>query len=165
MIFKTLWRKKPTSTDKKADVINHFDSFKYKTIIDTRFVDFDMMGHANNSIYFTYLEVARTKYWHHAINWDWKKTGVVIARASLDYLTPIFLEDKIHVYVRTSRIGRSSFDLEYMIVKMVAGKEVICSKGKTVCVAFDYASKTPRDIPATEREKMMAFEQLTEQSV
>ncbi|MEJ5963457.1 acyl-CoA thioesterase [Pedobacter immunditicola] len=162
MIFKTFWRKKEKRPDKTAEVINHFDNYKYKTTIDTRFADFDMMGHANNSVYFTYLEIARTKYWHHAINWDWKKTGVVIANASLDYITPIFLEDKLIIYVRTSRIGKTSFDLEYLIVKLAGGKEVICSKGKTVCVAFDYAAKAAADIPIREREKMMAFEQLTE---
>jgi len=161
MIFKTFWRTKTNQPDKKADIINTFDSYKYKTSVDTRFIDFDMMGHANNSIYFTYLEIARTKYWHHAINWDWKKTGVVIAKASLDYIAPIFLEDKIIVYVRTSRIGSTSFDLEYLIVKMAGGQEVICSKGKTVCVAFDHVAKNPTQIPATERAKMLAFEQLS----
>jgi acyl-CoA thioester hydrolase len=162
MIFKTFWRKKEKQVDKKADIINQFDSFKYKTSLETRFVDFDMMGHLNNSIYFTYLEIARTKYWHHAINWDWKKTGVVIAKASVDYITPIFLQDKVIVYVRTSRIGRSSFDLEYLIVKLESGKEVLCSKGKTVCVAYDHSAKNVTTIPTTEREKMIAFEQLTE---
>lgn len=162
MIFKTFWRKKEKQPDRKTDIINQFDSFKYKTSLETRFADFDMMGHANNSVYFTYLEIARTKYWHHAINWDWKKTGVVIAKATLDYINPIFLEDKISVYVRTSRIGRSSFDLEYLIVKTTNGKEVVCSKGKTVCVAFDYNSKSSASVPAQERNKMIAFEQLVD---
>jgi acyl-CoA thioester hydrolase len=47
MIFKTLWRNKSKSTDRKADIINQLDSFKYKTSIETRFADFDMMGHVN----------------------------------------------------------------------------------------------------------------------
>lgn len=162
MNFKTFWRNKEKSPDNKSDIVNQLDSFKYKTSIETRFMDFDMMGHVNNSVYFTYLEIARTKYWKHAISWDWKKTGIVIANAVLDYVTPVFLEDKIIIYVRTSRIGKSSFDLEYLIVKLVAGNEVICSKGKTVCVTFDYDSKSPTSIPATERAQMIAFEQLTE---
>ncbi|WP_449435995.1 hotdog domain-containing protein [Pedobacter steynii] len=36
-----------------------------------------------------------------------EKTGVVIAHASLEYIVPIFLEDKISIYVRTSRIGKA----------------------------------------------------------
>lgn len=160
MIFKTIWRKKEKQQDKKTDIINHLDSFKYKTQIETRFSDFDMMGHVNNATYFTYMEVARAKYWKTAINWDWKKTGVVIAKASLDYIKPIFIEDKINMYVKTSRIGKTSFDLEYLLVKTINGKEVICSKGTTVCVAFDYQTKQASAIPENERLKMISFEQL-----
>lgn len=160
MIFKTFWRNKSKEEDKTTVTSNQFDSFKYKTTIETRFTDFDMMGHVNNAVYFTYMEIARTKYWKQAIGWNWKTTGVVIAKASLDYVQPIFIEDKISMYVRTSRIGRTSFDLEYLLVKTVNNEEVICSKGKTVCVAFDYNSKTSAPIPLNEKNKMLLFEQL-----
>ncbi|MFI5453284.1 acyl-CoA thioesterase [Pedobacter sp. UC225_61] len=160
MFFKTFWRKKEKQTDNKSVSLGHIDSFKYKTTIEMRFADLDMLGHVNNAVYFTYMEIGRTKYWNHAINWDWHKTGVIIGQASIDYLAPLFLGDKITMYVRTSRIGTTSFDLEYLIVKDVNGKEVTCSKGKTVCVAFDYSSKKPVQIPERERNKMMEFEQL-----
>ncbi|SMC90143.1 acyl-CoA thioesterase [Pedobacter africanus] len=160
MIFKTFWRNKNKNKDKTADSISILDSFKYKTIIETRFTDFDMMGHVNNAVYFTYMEIARAKYWNHAIQWDWKKTGVVIAQATLDYILPVFIEDKISMYVRTSRIGKSSFDLEYLLVKLVNGQEQVCNKGKTTCVAFDYASRSPFPIPKEEKERMISFEQL-----
>jgi acyl-CoA thioester hydrolase len=160
MFFKSFWRKKEKVTDKKSVQPSNIDSFKYKTTIAMRFADLDMMGHVNNAIYFTYMEIGRTKYWNQAINWDWKTTGVIIGHASIDYIAPIFLEDKISMYVRTSRIGNTSFDLEYIIVKEVNGKEITCSRGKTICVAFDYQAKRPTAIPAKERQKMMDFEQL-----
>lgn len=160
MIFKTFWRNKNKKQDKKTETINTLDSFKYKTMIEHRFADFDMMGHVNNAVYFTYMEIARTKYWSHAIQWDWKKTGVVIASASLDYILPVFITDKISIYVRTSRIGNSSFDLEYLLVKHVNGKEEICNRGKTTCVAFNYTTKRSSPIPPEEKARMLAFEQL-----
>lgn len=160
MILKTFWRNKTTKQDKTAEIVNQIDSFKYKTNIETRFADFDMMGHVNNATYFTYMEIARAKYWKQAVQWDWNKTGVVIAHASLEYIIPIFPEDKISIYVRTSRIGKSSFDLEYLLIKMENGREVVCNKGKTVCVAFDYEAKTSTPIPEEEKNKMMIFEQL-----
>ena len=160
MIFKTFWRKKEKPVDKKSVELSNVDSFKYKTRIEMRFTDLDMMGHVNNAIYFTYMEMGRTKYWEHAIKWDWKTTGVVMGQASIDYLSPIFLNDKVSMYIRTTRIGTTSFDLEYLIVKDVNGKEIQCSKGKTVCVAYDYESKKPTAIPDKERQKMISFEQL-----
>ena len=160
MILKTLWRSKEKITDKKSVSVENLDDFKYKTTIETRFADFDMMGHVNNAVYFTYMEIARTKYWKQAILWDWEKTGVVIARAEVDYMIPVFLKDKITMYVRTSRIGTTSFDLKYLLVKEVNGKEVPCAKGQTVCVAFDYAAQKAAPIPAPEKGKMLEFEQL-----
>lgn len=161
MIFKTLWRNKSKVEDKKADIINQLDSFKYKTAIETRFADFDMMGHVNNAVYFTFMEIGRSKYWKQAIQWDWKKTGVVIASASLNYITPVLIDDKISLYVRTSRIGTSSFDLEYLLVKLTNGDEVVCSRGKTVCVAYDYERQISVPIPEHEKNKMIIFEQLS----
>ena len=160
MFFKTFWRKKEKLNDKKSVIFGHIDSFKYKTTIEMRFADLDMMGHVNNAIYFTYMEIGRTKYWEHAIKWDWQKTGVVIGQASIDYIVPLLLNDKVSMYIRTSRIGSTSFDLEYLIIKTVNGKEITCSKGKTICVAFDYSSNKPTPIPDKERNKMIEFEQL-----
>jgi acyl-CoA thioester hydrolase len=160
MFFKSFWRKKEKVSDKKSVTPINIDNFKYKTTIPMRFADLDMMGHVNNAVYFTYMEIGRTKYWNKAIKWDWKTTGVIIGKASIDYIAPIFLEDKISMYVMTSRIGTTSFDIEYIIVKEVNGKEIICSRGKTVCVAFDYQAKRPTAIPTKERQKMMDFEQL-----
>jgi acyl-CoA thioester hydrolase len=160
MIFKTIWHNKDKETDKSADYINNLADFKYKTSIETRFADFDMMGHVNNAVYFTYMEIARTKYWKQAIDWDWEQTGVVIAQASLDYISPVYLKDQISIYVRSSRIGNTSFDLEYLLVKHINGKEEIAAKGKSVCVAFDYASQKPAPIPSKEKNKMIEFEQL-----
>ena len=160
MFFKTFWRKKEKNTDKKSVILNNTDDFKYKTNIEMRFADLDLMGHVNNAVYFTYMEIGRSKYWKDAIKWDWQKTGVVIGQASISYIVPIFLDDKLSMYVKTSRIGTTSFDLEYLIVKSLHGKEIICSRGKSVCVAFDYAAKKPTQIPAIERQKMISFEQL-----
>jgi len=160
MSLQTLWHTNLKPSDITADTMSELDSFKYKTTIETRFADFDMMGHVNNSVYFSYMEIGRVKYWKQAINWDWKKTGVVIAKASINYIAPIFPEDRVQMYIRTSRMGNSSFDLQYLIVKLVHGKEVVCSKGMTTCVAFDYETKKTTPIPKNERAKMIAFEQL-----
>jgi acyl-CoA thioester hydrolase len=62
--------------------------------------------------------------------------------------------------VKTSRIGTTSFDLDYQIVKIKGSEEIICSKGKTVCIAVDYATSRPTTIPEEEKQKMLGFEQL-----
>lgn len=157
--FKSFWRENNNQPVKMAET-NPIQPFKYKTKIDLRFNDFDLLGHVNNATYLTYFEIGRTKYWQQAINWNWKKTGIIIGSASIEYKQPIFPEDTIYIYIRTSRIGIKSFDLEYLIVKEINNKEIICSTGKTSCIAFDYTSNKSVSIPEIERSKMIDFEQL-----
>ncbi|RZK48587.1 MAG: acyl-CoA thioesterase [Pedobacter sp.] len=158
--FKTFWHTNKKTQDKKSEIILSVDHFRYKTSIEIRFKDIDMLGHVNNATYFTYMEVGRTKYWENAIKWDWSKTGVIIGDASIKYFKPIYLKDKLHMYIRTSRIGNSSFDLEYLLVKIENGAEVICSSGKTACITYCYSTKKSIPIPEFEKKKMLAFEQI-----
>ncbi|SDL68086.1 acyl-CoA thioester hydrolase [Daejeonella rubra] len=134
--------------------MNKVDGFQYKTLIPIRFADIDAFGHVNNAIYLTYFEIARSSYWEEVIEWDWDSVGIIIRRSIVDYLKPIILTDEIYTYVRTSRIGTSSFDLDYIIVKIVDGKEEICTTGQTLCVTFDYKTNRSLPIPASQRLKM-----------
>ncbi len=133
--------------------------FKFKTPVAIRFADIDALGHVNNAIYLTYFEVARISYWREILQWDWNKTGIILGRAEVNYLKPITLHDKIECYVRTSRIGNSSFDVSYIIVKHTENGEEICTTGKTVCISYDYKSSQSVKIPADERARMIAYDE------
>ncbi|NEU07144.1 acyl-CoA thioesterase [Flavihumibacter sp. R14] len=138
----------------------NLNNFHYKTPVAIRFADIDAFGHVNNAVYMTYFEIARSNYWNEVIHWDWGKMGIIIGRAEITYLKPIVLKDEIFAYVRTSRIGNSSFDLDYILVRMTNGVEEICTTGSTTCVSFDYGLNTSAAIPDEHRSKMMEFEAL-----
>jgi acyl-CoA thioester hydrolase len=123
--------------------------------IPIRFADIDAFGHVNNAIYLTYFEIARSSYWDEIIEWNWDELGIIIRRSLVDYLKPIHLNDEIYAYVKTSRIGNSSFDLDYILVKIIDGREEICTSGQTICVTFDYKSKLSVPIPEKQRNKMI----------
>lgn len=136
-------------------------SYKYKTAIPTRFNDFDALGHANNAVYLTYFEMARSSYWREIIQWDWSEMGIIIATAEIQFLKPILLNDEIFAYVRTSHVGNTSFTLEYTLVKLNhQGEEEICTVGSTVCVSFDYTINRKAAIPDVYRSRMLEFEAL-----
>jgi len=134
--------------------------FHYKTSIPVRFADIDAFGHVNNAVYLTYFEIARSSYWNEVINWDWEQMGIIIGRAEINYLKPINLNDQVYAYVRTARIGKSSFDLDYALVKMHNGEEVLCTTGSTACITFDYRLNASAPIPGAHRLKMLEFEAL-----
>ncbi len=133
--------------------------YKYKTPIALRFSDIDAVGHVNNAIYLTYFEEARLKYWHEAIHWDWSESGVIVGRSEVNYLKPILLNDQISCYIRTTRIGNSSFDIMHVLVRDTAHGEEICTTGKTVCISYDYKANKSMPIPQAERARMIEFDE------
>jgi len=128
--------------------------YHFKTQIPLRFADIDALGHVNNAIYLTYFEIARSAYWAEIVEWDWKSLGIIIRRSVVDYLKPILLSDNVYAYVRTSKIGNSSFEMEYVLVTNVNGNEEICTTGQTLCVCFDYELQKPALIPEKQRLMM-----------
>lgn len=140
------------------------EGYNYKTSIPIRFADIDAFGHVNNAVYLTYFEIARSIYWKEVIKWDWDKLGIIVRKSEIEYLKPILLHDEIYAYVRTSRIGNSSFDVEYVLVRKINDKEEVCTTGFTSCVTYDYALNKPAPIPAYQKNKMKDFEALNVQS-
>ncbi len=129
-------------------------NFKHNTPIQLRFADMDMMGHANNAAYATFIEYARMKYFDEVVREEgvWSKLeGLIIARLEIDFRKPIILGDSISVYTRCSRIGTKSFDMECVIVKTENKTEVIVAETKVVVVCFDY--KTNSTIPISDERK------------
>lgn len=130
-------------------------TFQFSTSIDIRFADMDAFGHVNNAIYLTYFEHARAQYWKEIIQWDWKTLGIILARAEVDYVKQLTVRDHAKVYVRTARVGNTSFDVQYELVSVRQdGKEVLVAKGLTTCVAFNYQTQKPSPIPEPQRSAM-----------
>ena len=134
--------------------------FKHKTNIEIRFVDVDAFRHVNNANYLTYIEIARVKYFDEIVGWqyDWSKRGIILAKAEIDFIIPIEMRDEISVYVRCSRLGNKSFDLEYRIVRMFKGQEQLMADAVTVMVAFDYDEKKSIEVPEEWRQVIKRFE-------
>lgn len=133
--------------------------YKFRTAIPIRFSDIDAVGHVNNAIYLTYFEVARMNYWREAINWDFRARGIILGRSEVNYLKPVTLHDKIACYVRVVRIGNSSFDIVYALVRETPNGEEVCTTGKTVCVSYDYKANKSVPIPLEARDQMIAFDE------
>lgn len=135
--------------------------FNFKTHIEIRFSDFDLQGHVNNALYLTYFEQARIKYWQHFLEWDWTIYGIVVAKAEVNYITPLLIGDKIEVHVRTSKLNNTSFQLDYIIVSTnKEGKTTITTKGSTLLVVIDIQKQKPVAIPQLQRNQIINFDKL-----
>lgn len=132
--------------------------FKFKAKVDTRWSDMDDAGHVNNAVYLTYFENARVYYFHQACKWDWKKDGVILANAHVNYVKPLVFPEPAFIYLRTSKIGTKSFEVQYIITVEKEGLiEEICN-GSTVLVTFDYKTNASVPVPEHIRQKISEFE-------
>ena len=136
------------------------EGYKHKTHIQIRFKDIDLMGHVNNANHFSYLEVARAKYFDEVVgeDVDWSKEGIILAKSTCDFKMPILFKDKVFVYTKCARIGNKSFELSYAIIKDEKGKEVLLAEASTVQVCFDYEKKENILMPEKWKKKIEAFE-------
>ncbi len=120
----------------------------------------DAMGHVNNANFLTYIEIARIRYFNEILSKgiDFSKQGFILARATVDFILPIEIQDAIQVRTRCSRIGNKSFDLEYEIVNVNHEPPVLVAKAQTVLVGYDYHEKKSIAIPDAWKKQIEAYE-------
>jgi acyl-CoA thioester hydrolase len=113
--------------------------------LQIRFADIDLMKHVNNAVYLSYFEMTRVHYFEHLLGqkWNYNEDGFLLARNEIDYIAPVFLQDKPEIHMSTDKIGNKSFTLSYEI--HVNG--VIKTKGKSIMVAFNGLKNKSIPIP------------------
>jgi acyl-CoA thioester hydrolase len=120
--------------------------FVYRDTV--RFRDLDGMGHVNNAVFLTYMESARIAFLSSLGAGDSPQHSLILARAEVDFRSPIAFGDEVEVGVRTSRVGTKSFELEYEV--RADGR--VAAEGKSVLVGYDYERGASVEIPAKWRE-------------
>ncbi len=135
--------------------------FRHKTKIEIRFSDMDAFKHVNNACYLTYIEQARIIYFNDIVGWDydWSEKGIILAKATVDFVYPIHINDEVHVYTRCSRIGNKSFDLQYRIIKNEKEKEILIADSTSVMVAFDYTKQKSIEVPSEWKDLLRSYEE------
>ena len=132
--------------------------FRYSTPIQVRFRDCDPMGHVNNAVYLTYLEVARFAYWNDVAGGRWfGDIGFIVARAEIDYKASAETGDTVHVHLGVTGFGRSSFVFEYELVDQTGR---LIATAKTVQVMYDYTQNTSVPVLDDFRKQINEYEGL-----
>lgn len=111
----------------------------YKTtmLVQVRFRDTDAMGHVNNAVYLSYLELARMEYIRRVFGVrDYRDVDFILARVEIDYRSPAMVGEDLRVGTRVVAIGGASFTMDYRIEEAASGRLV--AEAKTVQVAYDY---------------------------
>jgi acyl-CoA thioester hydrolase len=119
---------------------------KFQSKQYVRWGDLDAFGHVNNATYLVYAQEAR-------FAWS-KMIEMVVARAEVDFIAPIYTGDiYIDVEIWVNKIGNSSFGLTY---EMKNGEELL-ARIKTVQVTVSMETKKSRPLTDSEREFLTKY--------
>ena len=113
--------------------------FPHRMEAQLRFNDIDILGHLNNTVYFSLYDMGKARFMEAA---GLRPKGVsrpdtVIADIHCTYLKPIHFDDRIFVVTRCCHIGEKSYTLEQMLVDESDEVYSVC---RTVMVRFDEKS-------------------------
>ena len=122
-----------------------------------RFRDTDAMGHINNAVYVTYLEVARQEYWRalwpHS---NYREVPFILAHVDIDFRSEALMHETLELCIRCAYVGGKSFGFEYLIREQQTQRPVV--EARTVQVFYDYSAKTSVPFPADMRQRLETFE-------
>jgi acyl-CoA thioester hydrolase len=119
--------------------------------IQTRWPDFDALGHLNHAVYHVYLDEARDDALRRTVG-DFTAWPNVLVHASIDYRREIALGVReIILRTKITTVGGSSVRFE----QVVLGPDgEIAAEAQAVLVAWDPETRASRAITAAERRAL-----------
>ena len=141
----------------KVDSPDPGDRWTVTSPLRPRFRDTDAMGHINNAVYVTYLEVARQEYWRaFRRDEDYRVVPFILAHVDIDFRSEALMRETLELGIRCSFVGTRSFGFEYAI-REVATRRLVVS-ARSVQVFYDYETKQSRPCPDDMRRALETFE-------
>ncbi len=132
--------------------------FKYASFTRVGFSDTDAQGIVYYGRYLPYFDAARVEYHRHLdmLETDAGEHELVMRASTIEYLAPARFDDLIEVFVRVSRIGRTS--VTYECAAYLCDDDVLMVTAQQTLVLVDLAERRARRIPDELRERIRTFE-------
>jgi acyl-CoA thioester hydrolase len=131
--------------------------FKYSAFTRVGFSDTDAQGIVYYGRYLPYFDLARVEYHRHLGLLKPETDHEFVMRASdIEYLAPARFDDLLEVFIRVSRLGRTSATYE-MAAYRVEDDELMVTAHQTL-VLVDLEARQSAPITDEFREKIRSFE-------
>ena len=119
--------------------------------ITPRFGDIDGLRHVNNTVIPGWFEQARNPVYR-IFNPQFAFEGwnLILARYEIDFVRPLVITGDVTIRTWVSRVGTSSLEVS----QDAAQGGVLCTRGRTVLVHYDFAQARPLPIPEAIRAQL-----------
>ncbi|MEO0344568.1 MAG: thioesterase family protein [Pseudomonadota bacterium] len=121
-----------------------------------RFGELDALNHVNNAVYFKWTENLRVHIMpiYQLSDFSEGDRHFVIREQSIEYFSPMFLFQEYVIAGRFTRIGNSSFDMEYE----VHCEEKVTTRIMAKLVTMNADMTASRPVPDLARAKILEFD-------
>ncbi len=131
--------------------------FKFASFTRVGFSDTDAQGIVYYGRYLPYFDAARVEYHRHLDMLKLETGGEFVMRASnVEYHAPARFDDLLEVFIRVSRIGRTSVTYEMAAYRVE--DDVLMVTANQTLVLVDLKERKASAIPDVVRERIQAFE-------
>jgi len=139
--------------------------FPLKLPVRVRFAETDSNGHVNDLRYFDYFSDARNQYFevlerHGDTQADRNPYRFLTAHLACDYKAQLSYRDMLECKARMARLGRSSAEMEFALVRR--RDKVLAATGRGVIVAWDRGTGRSAPLRPAFRRAVAAYERRPE---
>jgi acyl-CoA thioester hydrolase len=145
-----------TDAPELGQVTERRPPFKYSALARVWFSDTDAQGVVYYGRYLPYFDHARTEYHRHLGGFVADGCELVMRASSVEYRAPARFDDLIEVFVRVSRIGRTSVTYEYAAYGLPDDKLLVTAQQTLVLI--ELGSRRPTPVPDDLRGPVRTFE-------
>jgi acyl-CoA thioester hydrolase len=132
--------------------------FKYASLTRVGFSDTDAQGIVYYGRYLPYFDSARVEYHRHLgmLEAARGEHEFVMRANTIQYLAPASFDDLVEVFIRVSRIGRTSVTYEFAAYRVE--DDVLMVTAEQTLVLVDLEERRAYPIPDSYREQVAALE-------
>ena len=134
--------------------------FGYAVYTRVAFSDTDAQGVVYYGRYLPYFDLARTEYHRNLENIDGAARSEFVMRASdVEYHAPARFDDLLEVFVRISRIGRTSTTYDYAAYRLESEEhDTLMVTATQTVVLIDHDDRRTLPVPDAFRASVAGFE-------
>ena len=123
-----------------------------------RFNDIDMLGHLNNSVYFSYFDIGKADYFNtiRGTKNHWGKLDIVIANINCDFIAPTYYTENLVVKTQVTHFHNKSFHVLQALMNETTGEvKALC---RSVMVGFNPATGTSAPLSQEWKDAIINYE-------
>ncbi len=128
--------------------------------LQVRFNDIDILGHINNSVYLSFLDLGKADYMTKALGQKIEsgKLSTAIVNINISFFSPGYFNEPLRVATAITHLSNRSFTIEQRLFNSETG-DVKCAAA-TILAGFDPVTATSVPLPEDFVACVKAFEHL-----